>query len=75
MATYNRFYIGHAAVTDFYRFSVEDFVKFAIGREICIYQLQKFLTDIRLYRFAEWRVEPDYVSGSLSSPWSGWVVG
>lgn len=62
-----RSYVGHAAVADFDRSSVEDFVEFIVLGEMFINQLQKFPTDIGFDGSAVRGIEPCHISGSLAS--------
>ena len=67
MRVYDGSHVGHAAVTDFYGFPVENFVKLAIRREVGIDQLEKLFSYVRLDCFAERGIEPDRVFAPISS--------
>ena len=67
MGVYDGSYVGHAAVTDFYGFPVENFVELTIGREVGVNQLKKLLSNVGLYCFAERGIEPNYIFSPSSS--------
>ena len=48
MGTYDRSYVGHTTITDFYRASVEDLMKLVVPWEMGVYQLKESLTNVRL---------------------------
>ena len=67
MGIYDGSHVWHAAVADFYRFSVKDFMEFVAGWKMGVNQLKKFLTNVGLYCFAERGVEPDDIPAPCSS--------
>ena len=54
--------ISHAAITNFERWSIENFVEFASSWEVFGYESQEFFTDVCFYCLTVWRVKPYYIS-------------
>ena len=55
------FYIVHAAVTDLYCVSVEDFAKLMVFREVFVYQREEFIPGVSAGVLAERWVQPEDV--------------
>ena len=55
------FFVVHAAVTDLYGVTVEDFSKFVAFSEVFVYWSKKFLSDVSADVFAEWTFVPEDV--------------
>ena len=52
-------HVDHAAVTNFERVTIEDFVECVVLREMLVYEMDELFTDVALDRLAERGIEPD----------------
>ena len=66
-------HVTHCAVTALHVIPIEEFVVAVVTREVLVNELKEEASYIRGYVLVEWRVEPDYLTGSCRSPffWSG----
>ena len=66
MLFYYSTHVAHAAVTNFARVAIGDFVECVVLWEMLVDKMDELLADVALNRLAERGIEPDDLSWSVS---------